>query len=537
MWQQLGIAPTDDEASIRSAFRAGMLALKRRGLHEDVDHVQPLRAAYASALRAATGAAEPGAGDRPAPPAASSAEAAATAPVAPAPDLDQQAAAPVEDLDVLAADAVHLFIRSQVPPSHLPSRWRRLCQQPEWQRPAAARALQQALALRLLEMAPTLRAHQATSATVLAAMRLSQRWLAFVVFVADLHRWWPPQPPGDAAHLPAAGALWDLACSISVDQLLQLLHRREDEAACSHLQRWLQLPVMQALDNRAAWLSACAGRLGQWPDVPAALIETLLQGFDLHELQAGEHVDPAIDALVVLYQAQQGPRLLHRIVRGLQPHPVISPQLAAALLQPAITPADEQAVRAGRLVDGKPWLGQVRDAIAWLREHAPEALDPTEPPVLRWWCGPHVTPRDWWELAMLLGAVVGSVGGLLLFGWIFGAGADVAGNPGHLAGLLAVLLAGMAAGAWAGLRTGVAVTWLHMHWCTGIYPAWRRQDAIWARRIPLVGSLLPRLNIWLSRDLLVLWGLLQFGETFTPTPWIAFVVWRLALRVAARGSF
>ena len=83
----------------------------------------------------------------------------------------------------------------------------------------------------------------------------------------------------------------------------------------------------------------------------------------------------------------------------------------------------------------------------------------------------------------------------------------------------------------------MGVTWLHMHWCSWVYPAWRRRDAAWAKHIPLVGSLLPALNIWLSRDLLVLWGLLQISDGRTLAPYAIFAGWRLVLWVAARGSF
>lgn len=566
MWQQLGIEPTRDEAGIRSAFRARMLALKRSGLHEDVRHVQPLREAYASALSAAAAGVDDDAAEQPSaqvdrpdetvgvlpitpapdhgshdsrPPQPATQPVAATddASGTPAPEHSQQAEAPVEDLCALAAETTRAFIRSKVPPAHLPRRWRQLCQQPQWQRPAAARALQQALALRLLEFAPTLRAHQAQSAAVQAAMRLSERWLALTVFAADLHRWWPPRPPGHAAHLPAADALWQLACAVSIDLLLQRLHRRQTSDACSRLNRWLHQPVMQALDNRAAWLSRCAVRLGEWPDVPAEFIEALMQGFDLHELQPGAHSEPAVNALLTQYHAQQGTRLLHRIARGQQAHAVISPQMAAALLQPAISLADRQAVRSGQLVDQKLWLAQVRNAIAWLREHVPDALDPTEPAVLRWWCGPHVTPRAWWDFALMLGAVPGSVVGLLLFDWCFDIESAAAMGVIELVALLVFVLGGMAAGAWLGWRAGGAVTWLHMHWSTWLYPAWRRRESAWARRIPLIGSLLPRLNIWLSRNLLVLWGLLQVSESFTLDLCLAFAAWRLLLWVAARGRF
>lgn len=550
VWITLNVEPTTDADALLSALRARLFELRRAGLHEQVQHVQPVHEAYEQAAAWARHCQEEGEGERgeeggramwgtwaEQTPAPNEGEAAAW-PQAAAPSGSQGDAPPVapQPLNsdphtavvwaVLAQQAIETLLPNGVPPrAH--RRLRALWAQPKWQVSAAAQALEQALARSLYRLCPALPAGGCPDADI----RRMQRWLALCLQVAAERHWWKAALGPVGTEQPAQ-ALWFTARSACVTLAMTLGDQGRLPAACAAVRSQLRHPALMGLELHDHLAQAYAEALVGHPNPPPALMVQIVEGFGLHErpdagLASLEQF--ALQGARARYDLYRRQTLLHRIADGREKHREISAAVAQALLHAQVSAQDRRAALHGRQQGGLTFVHAVRLALEWLQERNPDALHPIAPGVAAWWQQAQLQRQRWWAWsAVACGAVTLSttLRFLLLFCW-----------SAHPAWWLILLLAATAGGAFLGWRGARGLVWLHMQWCTRWYPAWVKSDLALTARIPYYGRGLALLGLGLSRDLLVGLVLLYLLADQYMVALALHLGWRLVLGVSALGRY
>lgn len=511
-WLCLGLAPTRDARAVKRAYAQ---VLKRQRAHDYAAAFTRLREAYAWALAHCEEAVEP---PPPAMPAAEREGATAEASRSAAPQLDP----PVLPAEAELPTALTQLASDEAPPE-TPTPHPRPFGNPSfvraWQGQAHARVARARIEwatspLSLAELDATIaHAHQQTywAHPMPAVLAQEEAWARYwcqgplqgvhpsegldLLTAVSLSRLpTPPFPPVEPLPMPQWLRLgqalcdhygWGQApsrqgqavatqlCSAWAEHLTT--QGLQDPSAAAQL---LHSLLVRALWHAPAWRQALGlalvrawaqRRLG-WSDWAQALTET----FDvLHDLPARR--DLAVAALCEAWLGQQDSHLLQRVARGEQEHPHIPKAVAQALRQPHVRPEDRKAVMAEGTwgVSGLPWQVVVRNTLAWLESHAPDALQSIDPAVLAWWQRHHVQEHFTWPLAaMALGFYSAFSAAEWAKGWMRG-------EPGTDALAILSWCLGLAVGATLGWWGAALVAWLRLRWACGPYQRW----LAWDRRL------------------------------------------------------